>query len=201
MPSVSTRQATNPSVSVTGFERFVFFRFIFVSPFFRGKFSLARMVSRVFRPVMGKVREAVFFLPSRAGTVPAFYYTEVFARVPTPKGQKGGKKKNFFRSDPLFFRKKGGKREKRVGLRFSTERRGREKEKTGFFAKSGFFGVPERIRTADLPLRRRTLYPAELRKQGRVGRACFLSVPVRLFILTHPRPFCKRIFVFLRHFV
>ena len=26
-------------------------------------------------------------------------------------------------------------------------------------------GVSERIRTADLPLRRRTLYPAELRKQ------------------------------------
>ena len=27
------------------------------------------------------------------------------------------------------------------------------------------FGTPERIRTADLPLRRRTLYPAELQAQ------------------------------------
>ena len=26
------------------------------------------------------------------------------------------------------------------------------------------FGVPERIRTSDLPLRRRSLYPTELRK-------------------------------------
>ena len=32
---------------------------------------------------------------------------------------------------------------------------------------SGLFGVPEAIRTPDLPLRRRLLYPAELRKQER----------------------------------
>ena len=34
---------------------------------------------------------------------------------------------------------------------------------TGF--SGGVFGVPEVIRTPDLPLRRRTLYPAELQKQ------------------------------------
>ena len=33
---------------------------------------------------------------------------------------------------------------------------------TGF--SGGVFGVPEVIRTPDLPLRRRSLYPAELRK-------------------------------------
>ena len=33
---------------------------------------------------------------------------------------------------------------------------------TGFSGE--FFGVPEVIRTPDLPLRRRSLYPAELRK-------------------------------------
>ena len=145
---------------------------------------------------------------------------------PPQRGKRVGKRKIFF-VPTRFFPKKGWENAKKgVGLRFSTERRGRENEKTGFFAKSGFFGVPERIRTADLPLRRRTLYPAELRKQGRVGRACFVRAPVRktsrsrahgcrisapargsspspprLFILTHPRPFCKRIFVFLRHFI
>ena len=31
----------------------------------------------------------------------------------------------------------------------------------------GVFGVPERIRTSDLPLRRWSLYPAELRKHMR----------------------------------
>ena len=31
------------------------------------------------------------------------------------------------------------------------------------------FGVPERIRTADLPLRRRMLYPAELRRHTRLS--------------------------------
>ena len=36
---------------------------------------------------------------------------------------------------------------------------------TGF--SGGVFGVPEVIRTPDLPLRRRSLYPAELRKQTR----------------------------------
>ena len=55
-----------------------------------------------------KGREAVFSLPSRAGTVPTFYYTEDFARVPTPKGQKGGKKKNFL-IPTLFFSRKGEK--------------------------------------------------------------------------------------------
>ena len=35
---------------------------------------------------------------------------------------------------------------------------------TGF--SGGVFGVPEVIRTPDLPLRRRSLYPAELRKQN-----------------------------------
>ena len=34
---------------------------------------------------------------------------------------------------------------------------------TGF--SGGVFGVPEVIRTPDLPLRRRSLYPAELREQ------------------------------------
>ena len=42
---------------------------------------------------------------------------------------------------------------------------------TGF--SGGVFGVPEVIRTPDLPLRRRSLYPAELRKQR--PRAALLS--------------------------
>ena len=43
------------------------------------------------------------------------------------------------------------------------------------------FGVPERIRTADLPLRRRSLYPAELRKHRiTVYHIClFFSIPFR----------------------
>ena len=165
-------------------------------------------------------------VPFGRGPFSTFYYTEVFAHVPTPKGQKGGKKKNFFRSDPLFFRKKGGKIRKKGGTPFFNGEARKRKRKNRIFCKIRFFGVPERIRTADLPLRRRTLYPAELRKQGRIGRACFVRAPVRktsrsrahgcrisapargsspspprLFILTHLRPFCKRIFVFLRHFV
>ena len=37
---------------------------------------------------------------------------------------------------------------------------------TGF--SGGVFGVPEVIRTPDLPLRRRSLYPAELRKHKKL---------------------------------
>ena len=40
----------------------------------------------------------------------------------------------------------------------------RAKEKPRKCLFTGLFGVPARIRTGGLPLRRRTLYPAELRK-------------------------------------
>ena len=61
------------------------------------------MVSRVFRHG-GAERAGGGLLPSLSGGERScFYYTEVFARVPTPKGQKGWEKENFFDSDPLFF--------------------------------------------------------------------------------------------------
>jgi hypothetical protein len=39
----------------------------------------------------------------------------------------------------------------------------KKKQETHFLWFPAFLSVPEQIRTADLPLRRRTLYPAELR--------------------------------------
>ena len=57
-----------------------------------------------------------------------------------------------------------------------------------------FVGVPERIRTADLPLRRRMLYPAELRRQYAIGRADLI------YITTKMRKFQVVFSIFLCHF-
>ena len=64
----------------------------------------------------------------------------------------------------------------------------RKKTKAALFYGRRLSGVPERIRTADLPLRRRSLYPAELRKQ-KASLHRFGGEPT--VIVPHPGAVCN----------
>ena len=45
------------------------------------------------------------------------------------------------------------------------------------------FGALEWIRTTDLPLRRRLLYPAELRRQGCYYQRCELIIQAKIWLI------------------